>query len=125
MQKLLPEHGIHVFEIERKKSENDIAISASLVRKLLKEKDLEGIKSITPPSTYEYLLKFHDIRKLDLSMDKVPAAATSFVAFFAEFYKELLAYDRQDDATVLYDYVKSICDAQEFTLFTAHQASSS
>ncbi len=125
MQKLLPEHGIHVSEIERKKSENDIAISASLVRKLLKEKDLEGIKSITPPSTYEYLLKFHDIRKLDLSMDKVPAAATSFVAFFAEFYKELLAYDRQDDATVLYDYVKSICDAQEFTLFTAHQASSS
>jgi hypothetical protein len=122
MKKLLPQHGINVFEIERKTSDNGLAISASYVRKLLKEKNFEGIKSITPPSTYEYLLKFHDIPKFDLSAVQKTTAETSFSNFFAEFHKKLIERDRIDDAAALYDYVKKICDEQEFAAFVDNQA---
>ena len=47
---------IEVVEIPRIEFEQQ-AISASRVRKLLKEKNHEELKSIVPPSTYEFLMK--------------------------------------------------------------------
>lgn len=59
MAEILPQHGMEFCEIPRKQDEVGIGvISASRVRKLLKEKDLEGLKKLVPQSTYDYLLTF-------------------------------------------------------------------
>jgi len=54
MKKVLPDYGIEVIEIERKKIEDQI-ISASTVRRLIYEGDLEKLKCLVPKSTFEYL----------------------------------------------------------------------
>lgn len=55
MGNILPKAGIEVRVLPRKKQEN-MVISASLVRKGLAEKRLESIRSLVPDSTYEFLL---------------------------------------------------------------------
>ena len=60
MSEILPQHGMEFCEIPRKEDAEGIGvISASRVRKLLKEKDFEGLKKLVPPTTFEYLLTFH------------------------------------------------------------------
>jgi len=54
MQDLLPGFGIDVVEIERKELDGDV-ISASQVRKFLREDKFEAIRKIVPDSTYTYL----------------------------------------------------------------------
>jgi [citrate (pro-3S)-lyase] ligase len=54
MKKILPEYGCKVVEIPRLE-ENGNAVSASLVRKLLKERNFEEIKKIVPKATYAFL----------------------------------------------------------------------
>ncbi|HBG13270.1 MAG TPA: citrate lyase ligase, partial [Clostridium sp.] len=56
MKKILPQYGIAVTEIERKRSEGG-AISASEVRKWYEKGDFEGIKGLVPETTLEYLKK--------------------------------------------------------------------
>ncbi|WP_070000931.1 [citrate (pro-3S)-lyase] ligase [Cellulosilyticum sp. I15G10I2] len=55
MKKVLPTFGIDVHEIPRKEQGGE-AVSASRVRKLLKEDDLAAIKKIVPPTTYNFLI---------------------------------------------------------------------
>jgi [citrate (pro-3S)-lyase] ligase len=57
MKKLLPEYGCEVIEIPRLE-ENENAVSASRVRKLLKERDFEEIGKIVPKATLRYLKRF-------------------------------------------------------------------
>jgi [citrate (pro-3S)-lyase] ligase len=54
LKKILPENGIEFIEIERKKSEQEY-ISASKVRKLLKEENIEAVKPFVPKVTYDFL----------------------------------------------------------------------
>ena len=54
MNRILPQHGIKFEVIPRKESGNEV-ISASRVRKLLKEKNFDAIAKIVPPSTLKYL----------------------------------------------------------------------
>jgi [citrate (pro-3S)-lyase] ligase len=54
MKQILPEHGCEVIEIPRLE-ENGSAVSASRVRKLLKEGDFEEIEKIVPEATFRYL----------------------------------------------------------------------
>lgn len=54
MGKYLTKYGIEFCEIERAKDENEY-ISASRVRRLLKEGKLAEIKQLVPDCTYEYL----------------------------------------------------------------------
>lgn len=54
MKAILPKYGIEVVEIPRK-AHNGTAISASRVRELLKEKNLDEISKIVPPTTFDYL----------------------------------------------------------------------
>ena len=54
MKELLPSYGIKLVEIERK-VENGEAISASRVRKLLKEGKIDEAESLLPDSTVEFL----------------------------------------------------------------------
>lgn len=54
MKKILPIYGIDVHEIPRKELQGE-AISASKVRRLIKENDLETLKEIVPESTYQFL----------------------------------------------------------------------
>ena len=56
MQKYLPEYGIDFIEIPRVEKDG-APISASLVRKYLKEKQWEKISELVPQSTYEYLIQ--------------------------------------------------------------------
>lgn len=59
MQAILPRYGIDIVEIPRKTQEIDgeeMAISASTVRKFLNSGNLESLKHLTPSTTYEYLL---------------------------------------------------------------------
>lgn len=56
MRILLPKNGIEFVEISRKEC-GDSVISASLVRKYLKERNFEKIKELVPDTTYEYLIK--------------------------------------------------------------------
>jgi len=56
MKKILPEYGCEVIEIPRLEK-NGKTVSASFVRKLLKEKNFEEIKKIVPQTTLEYLRK--------------------------------------------------------------------
>lgn len=50
MKRMLPKFGIEVIEIERKEG-----ISASRVRELLKNGDIESIKTLVPRSTYDII----------------------------------------------------------------------
>lgn len=54
MSEELPKFGINCKIIPRKK-DNDITISASLVRKLIKEGNIDEIKNLVPQTTYDYL----------------------------------------------------------------------
>jgi citrate lyase synthetase len=54
---VLPRSGIEVVEIPRKPQPDGTPISASLVRKLLKEKDFDAISKIVPKTTLDYLKK--------------------------------------------------------------------
>ncbi|MCD6396807.1 MAG: [citrate (pro-3S)-lyase] ligase [Spirochaetaceae bacterium] len=54
MKEILPKHGIE-FHIIRRFETGGKPVSASMVRKLLLEKDFDSIKSIVPPVTYNFL----------------------------------------------------------------------
>lgn len=59
MKEILPQFGINIVEIPRKKfyySGNEIIISASKVREYLKVKNFDALKKLLPAVTYEYLL---------------------------------------------------------------------
>lgn len=56
MKEAFPLYHIALEEIKRKEI-NGVPISASLVRKLIKEDKWEEIKELVPPSTYAYLLQ--------------------------------------------------------------------
>lgn len=56
MKQILPDYGILVTEIERKKFQAD-AISASVVRDCYETNDFERIKGMVPQTTYDYLIK--------------------------------------------------------------------
>lgn len=55
-QELLPYYGVQLVIFDRIEKENE-PISASSVRKYLKEKNEDAMKKIVPVTTYEYLLK--------------------------------------------------------------------
>ena len=50
----LPEHGITLHQISRLERAG-AAVSASRVRKLLAERNMEDIRPLVPPTTYQYL----------------------------------------------------------------------
>lgn len=58
MKKILPEYGIELIEIPRKKTEREV-ISASLVRELMQQGNLERIRQIVPIFTFEYLKRLN------------------------------------------------------------------
>lgn len=55
MKRQLPEYGIEVIEIPRKTLESGQVISASRVRKDLKEQNWEELEKLAPQTTYDYL----------------------------------------------------------------------
>ena len=55
MDKKLPENGIECFVVKRKEMDGNI-ISASEVRKKIKEGNIEGIKNMVPDSTYKFFI---------------------------------------------------------------------
>jgi [citrate (pro-3S)-lyase] ligase len=55
MEKKLPENGIECFVVKRKEMDGNI-ISASEVRKKIKEGNIEGIKNMVPVSTYKFFI---------------------------------------------------------------------
>lgn len=59
MKRLLPKYGVELIEIPRCELNNQV-ISASLVRKLLKEKNFDKIKDLIPESTYKYLYDIYN-----------------------------------------------------------------
>ncbi|MBZ4663539.1 MAG: citC [Caloramator sp.] len=54
MKSILPKYGVEVIELPRKKIGNEV-ISASRVRKLLKEGKIVDVKKIVPLTTYNFL----------------------------------------------------------------------
>lgn len=54
MKKILPEYGIQIREIPRFSVDGDI-VSASKVRKMLKDKEYDNVKKYISPITFEYL----------------------------------------------------------------------
>jgi [citrate (pro-3S)-lyase] ligase len=56
MKMILPKYNIDFETIKRAESNNE-PISASRVRKLLKEKNFDEIKKMVPETTFEYLIK--------------------------------------------------------------------
>lgn len=57
MRQILPAYGIELVEIPRAEQHGE-AISASRVRRLLKERNFDAIKPLVPESTLRYLLKW-------------------------------------------------------------------
>lgn len=55
MEDILKKYGVEVIVIPRKESE-EVAISASKVRELLKNEDYETLKTLVPGTTYEFLI---------------------------------------------------------------------
>lgn len=55
MHDILPEYGVEFIEIPRKEIDGNV-ISASLVRKLLKEHNFKEIAKLVPETTYQYLI---------------------------------------------------------------------
>lgn len=60
MKRVLKEYGLNLIEIKRKEFEN-VAISASRVRELFKQRCLDEIKNFVPKSTYDYLLNLSNV----------------------------------------------------------------
>ena len=58
LRQLLPEYGVSLFEIPRLET-NNTPVSATNVRKLIEEKDEEGIRALVPDSTFRYLIENH------------------------------------------------------------------
>lgn len=56
MASLLPEYGIKFWEIPRKECDEEV-ISASSVRKCIKDGNIELLKQLVPKVTYEYLVE--------------------------------------------------------------------
>ena len=56
MEKFLPKYGVE-FEVIKRKEENGAVISASRVRRALKDGKYDEIKKLVPDTTYEYLVK--------------------------------------------------------------------
>ena len=54
LRKLLPEHGISLSEIPRLETKN-IPVSATNVRRLIEEKNPEGVRALVPETTFRYL----------------------------------------------------------------------
>jgi [citrate (pro-3S)-lyase] ligase len=54
MKEVLPSYGIDVIEIKRLENAGE-PLSASLVRRLLEERNLDAARELVPPATYEYL----------------------------------------------------------------------
>jgi [citrate (pro-3S)-lyase] ligase len=63
MAEILPRYNIRFVEIPRLES-GGTAISASRIRKLLQEKNLEAIRELAPPATMEYLRSMHKAGEL-------------------------------------------------------------
>lgn len=55
MLDILPGFGIEVIQLQRRESDTG-AISASMVRRFIAEDNIEAIKNLVPPSTYNYLI---------------------------------------------------------------------
>ena len=55
MKKILPQYGIEVREIPRRRN-GDQVISATFVRKKFLEGDWKGLKELVPETTYAYLI---------------------------------------------------------------------
>ncbi|MBQ3600882.1 MAG: adenylyltransferase/cytidyltransferase family protein [Lachnospiraceae bacterium] len=62
MRNILPQHGVEFYEIPRKELEGEV-ISASLVRKNLKEQEYEKVKKMVLPSIYDYLMEHYCDKK--------------------------------------------------------------
>ncbi|MGF7143653.1 cytidyltransferase-like protein [Anaerotaenia torta] len=61
MKSILPQYDIEFSEIPRHTVNENVVVSASLVRKYLKEKEFDKIKDLVPETTYQYLAeKFFD-----------------------------------------------------------------
>lgn len=56
MKRILPKSNIKVMEIPRKMDERGGIISASVARRLIKDKDIERLKSFLPDTTINYLI---------------------------------------------------------------------
>lgn len=56
LKSVLPQYGVKVIEVGRKKH-NDIIISASLIREYIRKKNWEEIKLLVPKTTYDYIIK--------------------------------------------------------------------
>jgi len=56
MKKWLPSYGIEVVEIPRLADRGGAAVSASTVRRFIREGNLEKARDIVPPSTWNYLI---------------------------------------------------------------------
>lgn len=54
MSNILPEYGVEFFEIPRKQLDGEV-ISASRVRKCMKEQEYDSVKSLVMPVVYDYL----------------------------------------------------------------------
>lgn len=54
LKEVLPEYGVELIEIERKKHD-EYYISASKVRELIKANELEQVKNIVPEATWDFL----------------------------------------------------------------------
>lgn len=63
MKKILPAYGIKVEEIARK-ADNEVSISASLVRTCLTKREYEQVRTLVPKSVYEYLMNHFNQRGL-------------------------------------------------------------
>lgn len=60
MKKVLPKYNIEVIEIPRLKNDN-LSISASMVRRHVKKGELESLKEVLPITTYDYLVSEYSI----------------------------------------------------------------
>ncbi len=59
MKKVLPSFGIKVVEIPRKEMSNGQVISASKVRKALRDRDYEQLNFMLPKSSFDYVMHSH------------------------------------------------------------------
>ena len=60
MNEILPRYGMQFREIPRKQDDEGVGvISASRVRKLMKEGDWDGLKKLVPQTTFDYLVKHY------------------------------------------------------------------
>jgi len=113
MRRVLPKYGIEFFEIRREKREG-VDISASAVRKLMVNDNLDKVSVLVPKTTYKYILNNYEhlinrIKKNSIELSDFEKRYLKYLAGFINNHEYVIVYGLGNDARFIFKYANITC----------------